>query len=78
MARNYSTKNFFQQAPKTLLARYSHARDNSAIPCSFVANQENEITVSRSSSPIRFRSASNASWTVTKARGRDRSAGLGF
>ena len=75
MARHYSTKDFFRQMPNTLLARYFHARGNSAIPCSFAANQTKEVTVPRSSSPIRFRSASNASWSIAKARGRNRSAG---
>ncbi len=78
MARHYSTKDFFRQIPNTLLSRYFHVRGNSAIPCSFAANRVNEITVPRSGSPIRFRSASNASWSVAKARGRDRSAGPGF
>ncbi len=78
MARHYSTKDFFRQIPNTLLARYFHAWGNSAIPSSFAANQTKEVTVPRSGSPIRFRSASNASWSIAKARGRDRSAGPGF
>ncbi len=78
MARHYSTKDFFRQMPNTLLARYFHQRGNSAIPCSFAANQTKEIILPRSGSPIRFRSASNASWSIAKARGRDRSAGPDF
>ncbi len=77
MAWHYSTKDFFRQITNALLARYFHARGNSAIPCSFAANQTKEVTVSRSDSPIHFRYASIASWSVAKARGRDRIAGLG-
>ncbi len=77
MARHYSTNDFFRQIPNNLLARYFQARGNLAIPSSFAVNQVNEIIVSRSGSPIRFRSASNASWSVAKARGCDCIAGLG-
>ena len=54
MARYYSTKDIFQQIPNTLLARYFHAWGNSAIPCSFAANQAKEVTVPRSGSPFVF------------------------